>query len=229
MEMVNFRHNLRPFGMFGVVFILSAQAEDLGTFGETFEIAERDLLREIKEKLEQMAADGALEREQQRMQKQITKEAQHPKAVSGIRHTTVPRKFEFDPSVVVTRDLKDHKGKVFAKKGERFNPLDILSMTKPLLFIYGDEEDHIFWTKMRLRTYPTAKVILVRGSPFDVEKKLHREIYFDQSGLMTQKFGITQVPAIVYQEQGKNVLTVSETLAIPEKFSKFKKSEGKKP
>jgi conjugal transfer pilus assembly protein TraW len=202
-------------------------AEDLGTFGKTFEIAEKDLLSEIREKLLRMAADGTMEREQKKMREQVAKDFKRPKAVGGIVHTVKPRRFEFDPSVSVTRDLKDHRGRVFARKGDRFNPLDLIFMSKPLLFIDGDDEDQIDWGRRQLEFRPTAKVILVKGSPFDIEKKLDREIFFDQHGTLTQKFGIKQVPAIVYQESGKKVLTVSETLSVFGKFSRFPRSEAK--
>jgi conjugal transfer pilus assembly protein TraW len=211
--------------IFGTAFI---SAEDLGIFGETFEIAEKNLLEEILEKLRRMAADGTMEREQKNMQKQIAEDIKRPKAVAGIMHTREPRKFEFDPTISVTRDLKDHRGRVFARKGDRFNPLDMISVSKPLLFIDGDDEDHIFWVELRLKTYPTAKVILVNGSPFEVEKKPDREIFFDQHGALTQKLGIKQVPALVYQESGKKALTVSESLALPEKFSRFPRPGAKK-
>jgi conjugal transfer pilus assembly protein TraW len=206
----------------------SCFAENLGTFGETFEIAERDLLDEIREKLRRMTDDGTIEREHKKMQKQIAQNIKRPKAVAEIVHTKKPRKFEFDPAITVTRDLKDHKGRVFAKKGDRFNPLDVLFMSKPLFFIDGEDEDHIFWAKEKLNIYPTAKIILVNGSPFEVEKQLNREIYFDQHGALTQKFGIKQVPALVRQESGKKALTIFETAPLPEKFSRFPKPEQKR-
>jgi conjugal transfer pilus assembly protein TraW len=202
-------------------------AEDLGTFGETFEIAEKNLLEEILEKLRQMAADGRMEREQKNMQKLVVENIKHPKAVADIIHTEKPREFEFDPAVRVTRDLKDHKGRVFAKKGDRFNPLEMMSMSKSLLFIDGEDSDHVFWAELRLKQYPTAKVILIKGSPFEVEKKLNREIYFDQQGALTKQIGIRQVPALVYQKEGKKVLTVTESFPLPEKFSRFPKREEK--
>jgi conjugal transfer pilus assembly protein TraW len=217
------------FSVFCACFFLAVcQAEDLGTFGETFAIKERDMQEEILEKLLRFEADGGMEKERRNMQRQIAENVKNPKAVEGIKHTETPRTFEFDPSIEVQRDLKDHRGKIFARKGERFNPLDRIFMTKPLLFIDGADEDHIDWAERQLKIRPTAKVILVKGSPFEVEKKLEREVYFDQQGHITFRLGIDRVPALVYQEEGKKVLTVKEMPALPEKFSKFPRQTGEK-
>ena len=43
------------------------------------------------------------------------------------------------------------------------------------------------------------KIILVKGTPFEFSKKLNLPVYFDQSGVLVRKFGISQVPARVYQ------------------------------
>jgi conjugal transfer pilus assembly protein TraW len=217
------------FSVFCACFFLAVcQAEDLGTFGETFAIKERDMREEILEKLLRLESDGGMEKERRNMQRQIAENVKNPKAVEGIEHTEKPRTFTFDPSIEVQRNLKDHRGKIFARKGERFNPLDRIVMTKPLIFIDGADEDHIFRAELLLKSYPTAKVILVGGSPFEVEKHLETEIYFDQQGHITSRLGIRRVPALVYQEEGKKVLTVKEIPALPEKFSKFPRQTGGK-
>jgi conjugal transfer pilus assembly protein TraW len=210
--------------MAGLAF-WSAEAANLGTFGATFRIAEADLIEEIYKKLRDPESGGTMKTMQQGINEKIAERIKTPQPTEGIRHTEKPRTFEYDPTIEVTRDLKDHKGRIFAKKGDRFNPLDRIRMTKPLLFIDGEDKDHLYWAGLRLRTYPTAKVILVRGSPLEVKKKLNREIYFDQHGHITSKLGITQVPAVVYQRPGEKVLTIRETLAVSEKFSPFKVGE----
>lgn len=51
------------------------------------------------------------------------------------------------------------------------------------------------------------KVILVAGRPLELEDQLQHKIYFDQAGVLTSKFGIQFVPAIVEQE-GKELKIV---------------------
>ena len=45
-----------------------------------------------------------------------------------------------------------------------------------------------------------VKPILVAGSYLDLMKAWQLSVYFDQQGVLTRKFGITQVPALVSQE-----------------------------
>jgi conjugal transfer pilus assembly protein TraW len=199
-------------------------AENLGVFGETFNIDEPDLMEQIHAKLTELQKNGKLENIQNEIQKRVVSILENPIAVKGIIHTEVPRTFEFDPTVKVTTDLKDHSGKIFAKKGEYFNPLDQIKMTKIILFLDGDDESHIKWALSKVLApvvspvvapqakvvAPQAKVILVKGSPIKLQKYFHQPIYFDQYGILTAKLGVRQVPAMVWQEQDKKVLTVTE-------------------
>jgi conjugal transfer pilus assembly protein TraW len=185
-------------------------AEDKGCFGEVFEIAETDLIEEIQGKLLKLQQSGELEIIQKKIQREVVKRIEEPMAVEGIIHTQKERTFEFDPTIEVTMDLKDYKGKVFAKKGDRYNPLDYVNLTKPLLFIDGNEESHIEWAKLKLSKQKYAKIILVSGNPLKLQKLLRTSIYFDQYGLITKKLGIKQVPAIVFQETRKRMLTIKE-------------------
>jgi conjugal transfer pilus assembly protein TraW len=107
--------------------------------------------------------------------------------------------------VQLTRDLEDHNGKIFAKKGERFNPLDRISMTRVILFFDGDEESHVKWAFSKQQN---ACLILVKGSPLELQKRFDQPVYFDQQGSLVSKLGIKQVPAMVRQEQ--KILIISE-------------------
>ena len=117
----------------------------------------------------------------------------------------------------MTQDLADHNGKVFARAGEQFNPLDRVKMS-PMLFIDGDNEKQINWalkkiSEKKIFRHDFAKIVLVKGSPFDLQEKLKRSIYFDQQGLLTKKLGIEHVPAIVFQRPWEKVLMVREEVA----------------
>lgn len=198
-------------------FLLSANAQDLGVFGETFEIAEEDLLQRMMGKLQKMNQTGELKIAQKQIQEKIRQNIAHPKAVQGITETEKEREFKFDPTITVTQDLADHNGKVFARAGEQFNPLDQVKMT-PMLFIDGENEKQISWalkkiSEKKIFRHDFAKIVLVKGSPFDLQEKLDRPIYFDQQGLLTQKFGIKHVPAIVFQNPWEKVLTIREEVA----------------
>lgn len=183
-------------------------AKDLGIYGELFSIAEKNLVEVIQSKLAKLEQDGSLKTYQAQVQNKVQARLKRPTAVLSVVHTLQPRVFTFDPSITVTADLKDHKGQVFHKQGEIVNPLHYRSMTKPLLFIDGDESKHIQWMLKVLKKYPLAKVILVKGEPLKLTEELGITIYFDQSGKLTQKLNIQQVPAIV--TQSNNLLKIEE-------------------
>lgn len=207
-----------------VCLISNSFSEDKGVFGAVFEIVEDDIVELIQGKLKKLQDGRELESIQKKIQTDVIKGIKEPRGLNGITCTSTPRKFLFDPTIELNEDLKDNKGKVFAKAGSRYNPLDYISMTKPLIFIDGEGEDQVFWAKLKLIKYKNGKLILVSGKPLKLQKRLKRDVYFDQYGKITDKLGIKQVPAIVYQEKGQKVLTVSEEMSEKlrdkEEFSK---------
>jgi conjugal transfer pilus assembly protein TraW len=205
---------------FAFSFFLVAEAKDLGTFGECFEIAETDLLEEIQMRLQQLEKTGELKAAKERIQRMVRNMILHPRTISGLGHTEKTREFKYDTSITISRDLRDYRGRVFAKKGERFNPLEKIRLSKPLLFIDGDDEAHIKWAIAKIKDHAFeghnhAKVILVNGAPLELQKRLQREIFFDQNGTIIHQLGIKQVPAIVFQKADEKLLTIiEETPAI---------------
>ncbi|MBN9413079.1 MAG: type-F conjugative transfer system protein TraW [Candidatus Paracaedimonas acanthamoebae] len=176
--------------------ISSLPAKDLCCHGELFPIAEESLLEVIKRRLLNMQESGALETYQKQLAEHAKKKALIPEPVK-IQHTKISRTFYYDPTLTLSEDLKDHEGQVFAKKGDKANPLEIIPLTKELLFIDGEDEEHLNWALSR--TFP-SKIILIRGQPLKLEERHHRPFYFDQLGFLTGRLSIKQVPARVFQE-----------------------------
>lgn len=199
--------------LIGVIILITTalQAKDLGTFGEVFEVEEADLLEVIQAKLKHLEAFGGLKEHQEKIATRSKQAIERPQAVAGITHTNKPRTFTYDPSITLTSDIADHEGRVCAKKGEHINPLHYRSMTKPLLFIDGDQGDHLTWAFTQLKQYPQAKVILVKGAPLQIMQDMEIQVYFDQYGKITNKLGIVQVPAKV--TQAGNYLQIEEVKA----------------
>lgn len=185
-------------------------SRDMGVYGEVFEIAETDFIDAIQSKLQALEKNGDLLKSQREIQKRIIENAQKPRAVSDIIHTKTERIFEYDPTIELTVNLTDHQGKVFAKKGTKYNPCDYATFSKTLLFIDGECQWHINWLKSRLKSLKNVQIILVAGRPISLSEQLDMPVYFDQYGTITRKLGIKQVPALVFQKPGKRVLTIRE-------------------
>ncbi len=204
---------MRRLSLLLLCFCFSVFGKDLGTFGETFEIEERDLLEDITSKLHALQNSGQLAQEKAKIEARIKESILHPQAVEHVTHTQKKREFQFDPTITITRDLSDHNGRIFAKKGQKFNPLQQVTWSKTLLFIDGEDGKQIQWATRKIQKNNLCKIILVRGAPLNIQKKLQRDIYFDQHGLLTTKLGIQHVPAIVFQKRGEHVLTIIEEVS----------------
>jgi len=179
--------------------------------GQTWPVIEPDLMSVIKAKLDEAQRTGKIDDLNREFARKAEQRVMRPVPVAGIRAAEQDRSWEYDPAIVVENDIRDHKGNLIAAAGQRVNPFDTVRLTKNLIFINGDSQAELDWA-MAHGTDREAKIIMVNGSPFERMKAYKRRFYFDQSGVLTERFGIRHTPALVEQEG--QVLVVSEK-AIP--------------
>jgi conjugal transfer pilus assembly protein TraW len=191
--------------------LAALHAKDLGVYGETFPIAEENLLDVIRKKLANMEANGSLAQAQKKIAQKAKEKILKPSPLKGLIKTQTPRHWFYDPSMTIESDIKDHKGNLIASKGDVINPLDMVSWGAPLLFLDGDDPEQIKWAETQ---HVLSKWVLVKGSPVELEEKLKRPVYFDQAGVLVNKFGIQQVPCRISQ---KNKKLLVEELTIERK------------
>ena len=127
----------------------------------------------------------------------------HPTRVANVKLASANRSWTYDPTLIQIEPILDHQGKVIVAAGTTINPLDQVSWGKPLLLIDGEDSEQIEWAIKQ-----QGEIVLINGSPIILSKQLEREVFFDQGGLITERFNIEAVPAIVEQEG--NLLKVSE-------------------
>ena len=198
--------------------------------GEIFEITEKDLIAVIMQKLHKLQESGQLETHQQKIQAKVQNSIARPQPVKDVVSTQTPRSYTFDPSIIVSHDLKDHNGHVFYKKGTRINPLNIRPMSKPLLLIDGDAREHLTWALKILKVHPLAKIILVKGAPLKIMNEIGLTIYFDQQGIICKRLGIKQVPALITQKDDLLLIQEMQAEEIFEEISQIqfsKQEQGK--
>ncbi len=187
---------------------IALQAKDMGSHGVVYPIDEQDPIILIQNKLNTMEKNGELDRHHLEIQKKTRDAIERPKPVEGItklipephRGTTENHVFYYDPTYIVPEDLKDHRGKIFYKKGTKINPLETVSLSQDLLFFDGDDPAQVTFAKEK-RKEGSIKLILVKGAPLTLSEESGVPVYFDQSGFLTQKLGIKHVPALVTQER----------------------------
>lgn len=188
-------------GFIGWLYSLSAmmnalEAKDLGTYGHVFPIEEEDLLKVLKDKVNEFSKEE-LEAVRSKVQSHYCSQFQNPQPIQGLKDATVYRVFYVDPTICSDRDIRDHEGKVVVPKGKCINPLETVVHLDALLFFDASNPQHVEWVKTQNQL---VKWVLVKGKPFELEEKEDHPVYFDQFGTLVKKFGITYLPAKVSQE-----------------------------
>ncbi|MBI5792718.1 MAG: type-F conjugative transfer system protein TraW [Rhodocyclales bacterium] len=178
-----------------------ARSEALGKIGPTYPIAEQNLLEHITAKLKEKERSGELAKLQQQARARATATVTNPPAVPGLKAAETARTFYFDPSVQLPQNVLDERGRVLFAAGTVKNPLDVISMSKHLLFFDGRDARQVKRARELIDLYRgRVKPILVGGSYLNLMKSWQIPVYYDQQGLLVRKLGITAVPAIVSQE-----------------------------
>jgi len=177
--------------------------KDYGVHGNLFKIEEESLLKEIMAKLESAKENGTLEKLQQQFTEKVKAKVLRPTPVANLHKATTNRSWTYNPSYTQETDIVDDKGVVIIPAGTTVNALEKLKWGEPMIFIDGEDKEQIQWVKNK-----HGKVVLTNGAPLDLGKELNRPVYFDQAGILCNRFKIEAVPAIIEQED--MLLRVSE-------------------
>ncbi len=179
----------------------TAISADLGTIGPTYPIAEPHLLDFIRERLLEKQRSGELTRLEDEAQARAKEAIVNPPPVDGLTPSETARTFYFDPSVVLDEPLVGASGQVLFPAGTRKNPLEIVSLSKHLLFFDARDQKQVAGARQLIDRYDgRVKPILTGGSYLALAKSWHLPVYFDQHGALTRRLGISHVPALVTQE-----------------------------
>ena len=175
---------------------MPVSAKDLGVWGEVWPIEESDLLTEVESMLENLEASGELARLEADARARARERLEAPPAVPGIVPATEPRSWLYDPAIVVQEDIVGPAGFI-ATAGTRIEPLAHRPMTQTLLFIDGTRPGEVEWA---LAQVAPTRIVLLAGRPLDLARTHARAFYFDQGGVLSEKFGIAATPARIRQE-----------------------------
>jgi conjugal transfer pilus assembly protein TraW len=180
---------------------LPARAENLGKLGPTYPIAERNLLDHILSQLREKERNGELQKYEQLARERATQSVNSPKPVAGLTTASSARTFYFDPTFVLDRNVVDERGNLLFPAGTRKNPLEVVGLSKRLLFFDARDSRQVARARELIDFYQgRVKPILVGGSYIDLMKSWKFRVFYDQEGVLVRKFGIAAVPAIVSQE-----------------------------
>lgn len=187
--------------VFGVCAPAMLRAENIGTLGPIYPIAEKDLLQLIQKTLHDKERSGELDRLKKEAIARSERSVENPKPIPGLSKSVTARSFYFDPSVTATRNITDPSGRIVVTAGTKVNPLDYVSMSRHLLFFDARDKAQVKQAEELIRYYQgRVKPILTGGSYMGLMRKWKASVFYDQDGTLVKKFGIEHVPAIVSQE-----------------------------
>ena len=177
------------------------RAMELGALGPTYEIGEPHLLQMIEQRLREKEGSGELKRlEEQGLERGIAS-VKNPPPVAGLNPTETARTFYFDPGYTLDRNLLGAQGELLFAAGTRKNPLEVVSLSRHLLFFDARDTRQVSKARQLMAFYQgQVKPILVGGSYLELMKSWRLPVYYDQQGRLTRRLGIAQVPALVSQD-----------------------------
>lgn len=175
-------------------------AGDLGQIGRTYEIREPDFEEVLRAKIAGLEKSGELEKIKTQIQQKAKDQVARPKPVSGLATVTKSRERHFDPSIVTTKPVTDQKGTIIAPIGTRVNPLDHVSLGKPLFLFNSDDPKQVELARTLLKKYGQMTLVLTGGNYIDTMKQLKTKVFFDQAAQLTRRFQITAVPSLITQD-----------------------------
>jgi len=214
------------------MYISKVDAKDLGSYGKSYTISEPDIEADIKRKLEIYQRSGKLKEFEENYKKAVVKQIKEPNRVVGITNATKSITRKFDPTTELEEDIMIPKGlsqvmdakkyrsqldgkeieyEVLHKAGTKINPLQYMKFNEPLIFVDGRNEDQLLFARNYQDKSPLSKIILIDGKP-GLKEMNGKEYYyfFDQWGAYSEKFNISNVPAVVWQKDNEEVLTIDE-------------------
>lgn len=192
----------------------SAAAVSLGVIGPTYPISEPHFLEQLLARLREKEQSGELARAQREALDRATASVMNPRPVEGLRTVRFPRTFYVDPTFTLDRNITDQQGRVLFPTGTRKNPLEVVSLSRRLLFFDGrDKAQQALARDLIARNRGRIKPILVAGSYIELMRGWKVPLYYDQQGTLVRRLGITSVPAVVSQEGLR--LRVDEVAVAP--------------
>jgi conjugal transfer pilus assembly protein TraW len=177
-----------------------ASAQQLGSYGNVWEIREPDGIDTLKGTLRSMERNGKMQEFWNGYRDRALNGIENPEPLPGISRVAAPRTWTFDPTYTYPETVRDNLGNVIVPAGTRLNPLDYTQLSKSIIFIDGRDPVQVAFAKAKSDANPRDKVVLVAGSFLKLNREWKRVVFFDQQGILTKHFGIKRVPAVLSQK-----------------------------
>lgn len=206
----------------------SANAIDLGVWGESSAIAEEDFEVHIIKQLEALG-DEKLRAHQEMIKDQMVARIKRPRAVKNISKATATTARYYDPTFIIQDDIFNEKNQLLYPRGTKVNPLKQKAFDEIWIFIDGDDLLQVEFaknyqeanaqneldkkskvSKANETKKPTKikKIILTNGEPGAQTDGSF--FFFDQAGEISRKLNLTKVPSVIRQAPNEAMILIEE-------------------
>lgn len=191
-----------------ILFTSTLSAKDLGEFGITYPIAERDALEEIQEKVKKVDWSRFFNKE--KISNLVRR--YKPRSLPQLPVAREDKVFTVDLTFRLEFDIPDGKGGILYPEGYTFNPLDYVVLPNTLVFINGADEEQLKWFRdSEYYKDPKVMLLITDGSYYKVSQKLHRAVFYADRTII-ERLKINAQPSVLRQKG--RVMEVRE-YAIP--------------
>ena len=177
------------------IFEARVYAHDLGIYGETQEIAEKDIRSVIYSQAKTLSFQK-LERElQNNLYRQAQEIGEHlPKTY--LPEARVNQIIFINPSIKLKHNISYH-GKVFYPKNTWINPLSKIRPISHLLFFNPESRAQKKWAIKALKLNPAELVLIAtQGNPVKLSTELNYPVYYAFPGIL-HRFHVQATPTLV--------------------------------
>ena len=183
-----------------LIFVLkSYSCINLGTYGATWQIKEKDALVQIMNGLKHKDWHkfftkkrflDAFHKYEDRLSTNLPTSKKHIIYNVNMRYT-------------LNHTIRDAKGNILYPKGYTFNPLDYFKVPFVYVIINGDDKKQVKWF-IHSKYYNKIKsmILICKGDVLTLEKKVKLPIFYADKRII-KKFDIKTVPSIAYQKGDK--------------------------
>ena len=192
--------------LFFILFVFAnnsfAGTINLGNFGATYKIAEKDAITELKEKATQ--TDWKKHFGPEKTKALI--ENYRPEIVK-LPRAAENNSFLVDMTYTLEFDIPDGKGGILYPAGYRFNPLEYMNFFKTLVIFDGADKKQVKWCRNIYADDYRFMLLITDGSCYNLSKLFKRPVFY-ASVDMIRRFGVRALPSLISQQ--KNYMEIKE-------------------
>ena len=177
-----------------IIFTSKVYALNLGVFGNTYKIAEKDSITELKEKAAQVNWKKIFNRD-----KAESLIKNYRPDLIKLQKTDKNNQFLVDMTSSLEFDIPDGKGGILYPKGFSFNPLDYINFYKTLVVFDGTDDAQVQWCKNTYANDYNSTLLISDGSYYDLSKKFGRPVFYASADIII-RFKLKKVPSVISQK-----------------------------